>query len=416
MPLQGSLVIVADRPTELARALGAAGGFAIIETHVANAPAAIEAAKPAAIILADTDAAIDVRLAKMLTEKVTAAAPIIPVLARLPLDGALAYREALPVALDAPVSVLTARLSAALRVRTLHGTVLRRAEAAKTDGRPLPPASSNDPLDDATVIVAGRARSYPALAVAIGERVGLIGALSIETAAQYLKARDVDGLVVGDGFSLRNLRALLTVLAEDTTFRDLPIAILDGGEAALDYDLPGLVQNSDPTLLVAHVMPYVRLHAFEMRLKRILASLDADGILDPDTGLLHADAFARDLEGALRGAGERGTGLSIARLVFEPHLAPRASADAARLVSRLVRQVDFGCREEDGSVLIVFTETDLQHAQVIARRIAGALKDTMLQLDRQQPMAPAVTLATLKASDTVTSLLARVSAPAIAAE
>jgi hypothetical protein len=322
----------------------------------------------------------------------------------------------LPLALDAPVSVLAARLSAALRVRTLHGTVLRRAEAAKTDGRPLPRASSNDPLDDATVIVAGRARSYPALAVAIGERVGLIGALSIETAAQYLKARDVDGLVVGDGFSLRNLRALLTVLAEDTTFRDLPIAILDGGEAALDYDLPGLVQNSDPTLLVAHVMPYVRLHAFEMRLKRILASLDADGILDPDTGLLHADAFARDLEGALRGAGERGTGLSIARLVFEPHLAPRASADTARLVSRLVRQVDFGCREEDGSVLIVFTETDLQHAQVIARRIAGALKDTMLQLDRQQPMAPAVTLATLKASDTVTSLLARVSAPAIAAE
>ncbi len=67
-------------------------------------------------------------------------------------------------------------------------------------------------------------------------------------------------------------------------------------------------------------------------------------------------------------------------------------------------------------MLIVFTETDLRHAHVIARRIAGALKDTMLQLDRQQPMAPAVTLATLKSSDTVTSLLARVSAPAIAAE
>jgi hypothetical protein len=416
MPLQGSLVIVAAHPTGLAGALDAAGGFAIIETNVADAPAAIEAANPAAIILADPQAATDFPLAKMLTRTVTAAAPIIPVIARLPRDGALAYREALPVALDAPVAVLAARLSAALRVRTLHGAVLRRAEAAKADGRPLPPASTTDPLDDATVIVAGRARSYPALAVAIGERVGLIGALSIETAAQYLKARDVDGLVVGDGFSLQNLRALLTVLAEDNTFRDLPIAVLDGSAVTLDYDLPGLVQNSDPVLLVAHVMPYVRLHAFEMRLKRILASLDAEGMLDPDTGLLHADAFARDLAGAIRGARQRGTGLSIARLVFEPNLAPRASADAARLVSRLVRQVDFGCREQDGSVLIVFTETDLPHAHVIARRIAGALKDTMLQLNRQQPLAPAVTLAMLKASDTVPSLLARVSAPAIAAE
>ena len=400
MALQGSLVIVAERPTELAGALAGAGAFGIVETNVADAPAAIVAARPAAIVLADPAAATDLPLATVLTHKVTAAAPIIPVIARLPLDGALAYREALPVALDAPVAVLAARLSAALRVRTLHGAVLRRAEAAKGDGRPLPPARNNDPLDDATVIVAGRARSYPALAVAIGERVGLIGALSLETAGQYLKARDVDGLVVGDGFSLQDLRPLLDLLADDRTFRDLP----------------GLVQSSDPALLVAHVLPYVRLHAFEMRLKRILASLDAEGVLDPDTGLLRPDAFTRDLERAIRDARERDSGLSLARLVFEINLAPRASVDAARLVSRLVRQVDFGCQEEDGSVLIAFTETDLKHAHVIARRIAGVLKDTMLQLDRQKPMAPAVTLAMLQPSDTVSSLLARVSAPAIAAE
>ena len=416
MALQGCLVIVAECPTELAGALAAAGAFGIVETNVEDAPAAITAAKPAAIVLADPQAATDLPLANILTHKVTAAAPIIPVIARLPLDGALAYREALPVALDAPVSVLAARLSAALRVRTLHGAVLRRAEAAKGDGRPLPPARNNDPLDDATVIVAGRARSYPALAVAIGERVGLIGALSIETAAQYLKARDVDGLVVGDGFNPQDLQALLSLLAEDSKFRELPIGLLDGAAVALDHKLPGLVQSSDPALLVAHILPYVRLHAFEMRLKRILASLDAEGVLDPDTGLLRPDAFARDLERAIRDARERDSGLSIARLVFELNLAPRASVDAARLVSRLVRQVDFGCQEEDGSVLIAFTETDLRHAHVIARRIAGVLKDTMLQLDRRQPMAPAVTLAVLKSSDTASALLARVSTPAVAAE
>ena len=39
------------------------------------------------------------------------------------------------------------------------------------------------------------------LTVAVGERMGLIGALSIETARSYLGARDIDGVVIGDGFN-----------------------------------------------------------------------------------------------------------------------------------------------------------------------------------------------------------------------
>ena len=98
-------------------------------------------------------------------------------------------------------------------------------------------------------------------------------------------------------------------------------------------------------------------------------------------------------------------------------MGPRAEMDAARLVSRLVRNVDFGCRDDDGSVLVAFTETDLRHAHVVARRIASVLKHTMLTPEKKrQPIAPTVTLATRKASDSVASLLARVTAPAIAAE
>ena len=49
----------------------------------------------------------------------------------------------------------------------------------------------------------------------MGERVGLIGALSVETAAKYLNARDVDGIVIGEGFNPRTVEAFLTVLGED---------------------------------------------------------------------------------------------------------------------------------------------------------------------------------------------------------
>lgn len=418
MSLQGPLVIVAEHVSgDLLATLGAAGAFPLVETTPDNAPEAIIASKPGAILLADAAASIDPKLAAWLAQEVTALAPIVPVLVCAPEDEDVAYREALPIFAGATSQFIAARVSAALRARTLHGSVLRRAAMAQTDGHPLPEVPRNDPLDDATVIVAGRGRAYPALSVAIGERAGAIGTLSIETAARYLKARDTDGLVFGDGFGPRNVEAFLIAVSEDTRYRDLPIGVLGKGVTLPDVESPNIVTASEPERLAARILPFVRLHAFEQRLRRILQSFDKNGIIDPATGLLRSDVFIRDLERAISDAKERGTGLSIARFVFDADMGSRAEMDAARLVSRLVRAVDFGCREDDGSILVAFTETDLRHAHVVARRIASVLKHTMLTPGhKREPIAPSVTLATRKSADSVASLLARVTAPAIAAE
>ena len=91
--------------------------------------------------------------------------------------------------------------------------------------------------------------------------------------------------------------------------------------------------------------------------------------------------------------------------------------DAARLISRLVRNVDFACRQDDGSILAVFTDTDLRHAHVVARRLASVLKHTMLRPGNEQtPISPNVTLASMKPSDTVLTLMARVAPRPVAAE
>jgi len=149
----------------------------------------------------------------------------------------------------------------------------------------------------------------------------------------------------------------------------------------------------------------------------VLKSLEHAGTTDPATGLLTREAFWRDLERAVADAEERGVGLSIARLAFEPRLEGRIAADAARLVTRLVRNVDFACREADDSIFAVFTETDLRTAHVIARRLASVLKHTMLAPDQDRShLDPHVTLATLKSTDTLDSLIARVSGgPTVAA-
>ena len=416
MALQGPFLVVADSPApDVVDALRAAGAFPIVEAGWPDAAAAVASVEPAGVVLAEpcSDGERASEHAQALADKLkSSSGPFTPVVARLRDDGASLVPDVLAMSASAPAAAIARRLAAASRIRALHGTVLRRTETLASRREQIPAMPTSDPLEEATVLVAGRGRSYPGLTVAVGERVGLVGALSVESAARALNARDIDGMVVGDGFSPRVVEALLTVLAEDARFRDLPVAVL-GGQPNIVEEFHALLPNLERIAeghgrLVERFLPYARLHAFGQRLKRMLKSLDAKGMIDPDTGLLAHDVFWRDLNRAVDDAEKRGVGLSIARFSFERG-DRRVSLDAARLVGRLMRQVDFACREADDSIFAVFTETDLRAAHVVARRIASVLKHTMLAPDRKRSgIETAVTLATLKPTDNVESLVARV--------
>ncbi len=416
MALQGPFVVVADSPAPaVVDALRAAGAFPIVEASWPDAADAIASVEPEAVVLAEpcADSERAPALAQALDDRIKASnGPFTPVIARTREDGVASLPDALAISASAPAARMAQRLSAALRIRALHATVLRRTATLVSRGEQPPELSRNNPLEEATVLVAGRGRSYPGLSVAVGERVGLVGALSVESAARALNARDIDGIVIGDGFGPRIVEALLTVLAEDVRFCDLPVAVLGGHPAiieAFSAKLPNLERISEGAArLVERLLPFVRLHAFAQRLRRMLKSLDAKGMIDPDTGLLAHEAFWRDLNRAVNDAEKRSVGLSIARFSFAQR-DRRVSLDAARLLGRLMRQVDFACREADNSIFAVFTETDLRAAHVIARRIASVLKHTMLGPDRKPTgIEAAVTLATLKPTDNVDSLIARV--------
>ena len=76
-------------------------------------------------------------------------------------------------------------------------------------------------------------------------------------------------------------------------------------------------------------------------------------------------------------------------------------------MARITRAIDFACRDDDGAILIAFTQTDLSGAHVVARRMAGVLKNIVVA--QRGVSTPAnVTLATLKAGDTLESLMQRV--------
>jgi hypothetical protein len=234
--------------------------------------------------------------------------------------------------------------------------------------------------------------------------MGVVGAFSIEAAAKHLNARDFDGIVLAEGFSPRVVDAFLTVLAEDVRFRNLPVVVTLGGPTQ-NCDLPNLeLICGEAAHLASNALPLIRQHAFESRLSRLLKSIDAGGLLDPRTGLLTLDAFAGDFATAVCQTQSRGGGLSVVRFSFRGSC-EGVQLDGARIISRLMRQMDFGAVQEDGSILVVFAETDLRNAHMIARRLSSVMKHTICA--KRSPAEADVTAATLLASDTATSILAR---------
>jgi GGDEF domain-containing protein len=403
------MIVVAENPaTDLVQALSTAGAFPIIETKWADAPTAFVAVKPAAVVIAEPGPARNESSSRMLCLQIaTVNGPIVPTIAYT--GGGM--DAAIPIALSAdsslPVARMIARLQSAMRVRALHATVLRRIELFASHGGKMPTLPIGDALEDATVLIAGRGPLYPALSAAMGQRVKMIGAPSVETAAKHLNSRDIDGIVIGDGFSPRMVEAFLAVLAQEPRFRDIPIAVI--GEAPSDFceSLSNIDHvDGNPTRLVARMVPSLRMHAFDARLKRMLKAFDTDGMFDPDTGLLTRDSFWRDLSKAISDAADRSLALSLARYSFDGLPEARATLDCARQVTRLTRNIDFACRDEDGSILVAFTQTRLSSAHVVARRIAAAIKNSMLTANDQ--ISANVTLATLKNGDTLDSLMQRV--------
>ncbi|WKA25458.1 GGDEF domain-containing protein [Bradyrhizobium roseum] len=399
MSQQGPILVVsAARRPSFATTLDIGRLFPVVETEWADAVQAVEQVQPAAVLASSADA--DAAGLAQLAECAAARQPYLPLIAVNPdrphPDNVIPFLQTQGGSPDR----LVARLRAALRVRSLHATVMRRLVPS------TPMALSQiDPARDTTMLLIGRGSAYPALSVALGERTGVVGALSIEAAAKHLNVRDIDGIVLGEGFSPRVIDAFLTVLTEDARFRNLPI-IVTACDLAPTYDLPNLEVVSDAAAeVVATALPLVRQHTFEALLSRTLKAIDADGLIDARTGLLTPEAFERDFASAIYQTQQRGGGLSVARFAFDPEH-PRAQFDGARIISRLMRQMDFGAALEDGSVVVVFAEADLKSAHSIARRLSSVMRHTS-HGHRDARSEPAVTVAALMPNDSAKSLRSR---------
>ncbi len=158
------------------------------------------------------------------------------------------------------------------------------------------------------------------------------------------------------------------------------------------------------------MVPLVRMHAFEARLKRMLKSLDTDGMFDPETGLLTRDSFWRDLTKAVAEAADRSQALSVARYSFDGALdrarqpRRRPAGDAARSAISISPAATTTARSWSPS----------RRPICAARMWWPAASPPRSRTAMFTPHAPHdkvtanVTLATLKTGDTLDSLMQRV--------
>src|SRR5260221_5331150 len=236
MSQQGPILVVSsDAWPSFVTALDEAKMFPVIQTGWADAARAITQVQPTAV-LAAMSGAVEARFAA-LAEQIAARKPYLPLIAVEPKsalpENAVPFTQGKSQGQgQGNVDRLVVRLRAALRIRALHTAVLRRLEDEATAQTKLP---DPDPARDATVLLLGRGAAFPALSVALGERMGVVGAFSIEAAANHLNTRDLDGIVLGEGFTARVVHAFLTVLAEDARFRNVPV-VLTSAELAPTYD------------------------------------------------------------------------------------------------------------------------------------------------------------------------------------
>jgi hypothetical protein len=403
MSQQGPIITVSNREGHaLADAVAQVKTFPLVDVNWPDAVDALARLRPAAVLVSDVEH--NIAALADLARRTAGDEPYLPLIALDP--GATLPRNAIPFTqAGRSPERLVHRLNAALRVRALHATLIRRLSNTRTATR-MP---TNDPIEDATVLLLGRGASYPALSVALGQQMGVIGALSIEAAAKHLNARELDGIIVGDGFTLRVLDAFLTVLSEDSRFRNLPVVVASSPGLLADYDLPNLeIVSGEPRMVAVHAIPLIRQQALEARISRALKSIDVGGLLDPRTGLLTNEAFNRDFETAVTETQARGAGLSVARITFaRGQTSERMRLDAARILSRLMRRMDFATLDDTGAIIVVFAETDLRNAHMIARRLGSVLKHTMYSEKRDQRLDPQVALATMMPGDTASTIFAR---------
>jgi diguanylate cyclase (GGDEF)-like protein len=320
------------------------------------------------------------------------------------------------------------RLRSLVRLNTMHEELVRRLNTSAKYGLDAPPAIvPPGNVDNATVMVLGDPTQFAMIEHSLAKQATLVGALSEETALDYLTRRDFDAVVINAASDIEPYVSFVKEVRRKSRLFNLPVLLLADRVELTRNDH---IYKSGITDVIAK--PYaseelklrvnllVRESRFRDSLKEIYQRAKHLATSDSLTGLYSRGFLLEHISAMVTDANRSSQSFSLATLsignieAINSELGYAAGDRIIRqigeVIGLLIRGEDLAARYSGSKFIIALPDTQEQHAKYAIQRINGVISHTEFVVDGHY--APVMvtlntTLAGFQLGDTAESIIDR---------
>ena len=296
----------------------------------------------------------------------------------------------------APVSPaqVSGRINSLVRLSTMHEELVRRLNTSAKYGVDAP-ADVAPPriVSDASVLVVGATRDFPAIEEALAKDATLVGALTATTALDYMMRRDFDAIIVDLNGTPEPFLEMARSARMNSQLYNTPIVMLaapdDIGNPARAFEngyTDVLGKPIDQHELHGRVMSLVRELRFRDSLRHIYSQARHMATSDGLTGLYSKGFLLEHLRAVLNDSSRWNEAVSLAffEIVNMPAIndqhgyviGDRIIRQVGEMMGMLVRGEDLTARYSGPRFVVVLPDTAPEYADVAVRRIIGVVNYT----------------------------------------
>lgn len=320
------------------------------------------------------------------------------------------------------------RTRSLIRLNTMHEELVRRLGTSAKYGLDAPPPIAPPiSIENATVLVLGDATDFGTIESALAARSTLIGALSANTAFDYLKRRDFDAVIVNAGADVAAYLDFVRDVRRNSRLYNLPLVMLVDPGALDDAEYLYSAGISDavtkpysPQELQLRVDTLVRESRFRDSLRSIYDEAKHYATSDALTGLYNRGFLLEHLASVIADAGRTSQSVSLAAVTVANMAEINSMLGYARgdrvlrqvgeTIGMLIRGEDLACRFSGCKFTILLPDTPVERAGVAVNRINGVISNTGFAVENHyHPISVSLVtgVAGLEKDDTAESLVAR---------
>ncbi len=298
--------------------------------------------------------------------------------------------------LFAPVSgaQLCGRVNSLIRLNVMHDELVRRLNTSAQYGVDAP-ANVAPPrmVSDATILVVGATRDFPAIEQSLSKDATLVGALTATTALDYMARRNFDAVIVDLNGDPAPFLEMARAARRNSQLYNTPILLLAPEDALENSEAPFangytdvLFKPINQTELNRRVMSFVRELRFRDSLRHIYSQARHMATSDGLTGLYSKGFLLEHLRSMLRDTIQRQDEMSLAFLEirnmaaindrFGYVIGDRIIRQAGEMMGMLVRGEDLSARYSGPRFVVALPGTAPKFADIAVRRIVGVINFT----------------------------------------